>query len=97
MDSSAMNQPAHFGSIHIIESLFDKGHSEKTGSRLREVIEPLAAETSPITVHFHNPRTKGEVFGGLENILSQSYAEGRVPLLRFEAHGAQPLPGELTS
>jgi len=42
MDPRSMKPPANVGSIHIIESLFDVGYSKKTGSRLREVIEPLA-------------------------------------------------------
>jgi hypothetical protein len=41
MDPRSLKPPANVGSIHIIESFF-VGYSKKTGSRLREVIEPLA-------------------------------------------------------
>jgi hypothetical protein len=97
MDARSMKQPAHVGSIHIIESLLEKGHASKTGARLREVLEPLASEKSPITVHFHHPCSKRDVLACLTGILSQSLAENRVPMLHLETHGAIPLPGELTS
>lgn len=92
-----MKQPANVGSIHIIESLIEKGHSSKTGARLQEVLEPLAAESSPITIHFHRLRGKDDVLACLHRILNQSLVENRVPMLHFEAHGAKLVPGELTS
>src|ERR1700680_1864991 len=97
MDARSMRQPANVGSIHIVESLIEKGHASKTGARLRDVLEPLAVEKSPITVHFHRPHSKDDVLACLKGILSQALAENRVPMLHLETHGAVPLPGELTS
>jgi hypothetical protein len=98
MDARSMKQPANVGSIHIVESLIEKGHASKTGARLRDVLEPLAAEKAPIiTVHFHRPHGKNDVLECLKGILSQSLAENRVPMLHLETHGAVPLPGERTS
>src|SRR6266404_6906435 len=70
---------------------------QRPARELREVLEPLAAQTSPITVHFHHPRTKNELLACIDGILAQSLTENRVPMLHFEAHGAALFPGERTS
>ena len=56
-----MKQPANVGSIHIVESLPEPGFSCKTGARLFEFLEPLAVQTSPITVYFHRLDRKTEL------------------------------------
>jgi hypothetical protein len=88
---------AHVGSIHIIESLSDPGAASKTGTRLFDVLEPIARQRSPITVHLHHAVGKSDFLRCLESILEQSVAENRVPLLHIEAHGAFPAPNVKTS
>ena len=77
-----------FHDIHILESLTG-GFSRRTGTRLHEMIEPLAlAYSRQVDVHHRWIATQQELFDRLAAIATDVRDRARVPILHLETHGS---------
>lgn len=76
-----------FHDIHILESLTG-GFSRRTGTRLHEMIEPLALACSrPVEAHHQRIATQRELFDRLAAIAADVGDRARIPVLHLETHG----------
>ncbi len=78
----------NFSDIFILESLAG-GFARRTGTRLYEMVEPVAtASNRQVAVHHFAIETQRDLFDRLLAIAAETADSGRTPILHLETHGS---------